>query len=66
MNEVSNGNNCYEGSYTNIAMKYTLRFEVLEPGKISWHIPLDLGRGGMVIVNGAVVKSTSEDIWDGG
>jgi len=55
MEDISNVNNCPDGSPENVLMHYTVKFRMFEAGYISWHIPLDLGRGGMVLVDGAII-----------
>jgi hypothetical protein len=63
MEDISNVNNCPDGSPENVLMHYTVKFRMFEAGYISWHIPLDLGRGGMVLVDGAIITYTTEDVW---
>ena len=37
-----------------------------EEATLSWHTALDLGRGGIIFVDGLQVTDYPEDIWDGG
>jgi hypothetical protein len=38
---------------------------VFEEALTSWHCPVDLGRGGMVLVDGAIVVQHEGDISEG-
>ena len=57
MLDVSNANNC--GGNTNYGLHYTLKFNLHDAGYMSWHTPLDLAWGGMILVDGDIVSQTT-------
>jgi hypothetical protein len=39
---------------------HKIRFALSEGGLMSWHAPLDLGFGGMILVDGELVSQSTE------
>jgi len=52
--DVNNRNNCGGDVVSNMALHYTVRFTTAEHSSMSWHVPLDLGWGGMILVDGEI------------
>ena len=64
MNAISNQNNCGDGSKNGeIASSYIIHFYVEKDGKYFFHVPVDYGSGGMVLMDGEQVSHETTDIW---
>jgi hypothetical protein len=51
MVDVSNANNCANGSSTNYEGYYFVTFTLAEDGLYSWEVPVDFGWGGFVTMD---------------
>jgi hypothetical protein len=51
MVDVSNANNCVNGSSTNYKGYYFVTFTLAEDGLYSWEVPVDFGWGGFVTMD---------------
>lgn len=66
MVQISNQNNCADGTGENIALSYTITFYTKFAGWYNFHCPLDAGYGAFILFNGEVVSATYDDVWHGG
>jgi hypothetical protein len=63
MVDVSNANNCENGTSTNYEGYYFVTFKLAEDGLYAWELPMDFGWGGFVTMDDEQV-SASDDFSD--
>jgi hypothetical protein len=66
MVQISNHNNCADGTKTEIGLSYTVTFYTKYAGWYKFHCPLDVDFGAFILFNGDVVSATYDEVWHGG
>ena len=62
MVQISNHNNCADGTKTEIGLSYTVTFYTKYAGWYKFHCPLDVDFGAFILFNGDVVSATYDEI----
>lgn len=64
MSKISNQNICSSKKARNIGYYYKVTFSTMKTQNYTFHLAVDFGWGGIVYVDGQIVKSYNGSIWD--